>query len=444
MPELCDTNPETRLADAWERAFLAERPSLSLGLFRIAVAATVGLHIFPTFLQMEDNYLSTAFREYNPLFFTTGVLKWVDQNPDWVVWMMAGIFTVAWLAFLLGAFTQIAGFVMDVGCYYFYARNCLHIGTLSYDILLVTVFLMIVTSYPGDSFSLDALIRGDPEPWRRRRPIFIQRLLQLQIAATYFCTGLCKWTASGNWLTDNPYYYLMHSPPMGVIKAFPGRAFLGAHPDLCYAIGIGIILCEMTLPFWLFWRKSRPFAIAAGFIFHVLLVVTMHVPTIFFFLFPPQLLLFVEPESLVAWLERRRERWRLQGPARLIYDGGCGFCRASLARVQALDPTGRIGPVDFRSVNAASLHPALTPEACHARIHLLETNGRLAGGFDAFRRLSLCLPMLWPLAPLLNLPGLGLIGTPVYDWVSRHRFNLLHRFHACEENACVRPDTPVR
>ena len=433
------TTSRTKLAACWERAFLAERPSLSLGLFRVAVSATVGLHIFPTFLHMDDNYLSTAFREYNPMFFTRGVLEWVDRNPDWFVWLMAGVFAVAWLAFLLGAFTQIAGIVMNLGCYYFYARNCLHIGTLSYDILLVTIFLMVVTPYPGDSFSLDALIRGDAQPWRRRRPIFIQRLLQLQLAATYFCTGLCKWTAQGNWLTDNPYYYLVHSPPMGVIKEFPGREFLAARPDLCYAIGIGVILCEMTLPLWLFWRKSRPFAIAAGFVFHILIVVTMHVPTIFLFLFPPMFLLFVEPETGVAWLERRRELWRQRGRARLIYDGGCGFCRASLARIEALDPTGRIEPVDFHSADVASLHSALTPEACHTRMYLLEPTGRLSGGFDAFQRLSLWLPMLWPIAPLLNLPGLGLIGRPVYDWVARNRFNLLHRSHACEQNACVRP-----
>ncbi|MCX6899125.1 MAG: DUF393 domain-containing protein [Verrucomicrobia bacterium] len=162
------------------------------------------------------------------------------------------------------------------------------------------------------------------------------------------------------------------------------------------------------------------------------------------FLFPPMLLLFVEPETLLAWLERRRELWRQRGRARLIYDGGCGFCRASLARILALDPTGRIEPVDFRSVNVARLHPALTPEACHARMYLLEPGGRLDGGFHAFRRLTLWLPMLWPLAPFLNLPGLELIGTPIYDWVSRNRFNLLHRSHTCGKNACVRPHTPPR
>ena len=254
----------------WERWFLEERPSLCLSLFRMAVAASVGLHVIPTFLQMGDNYLSSAFREYNPSFFPFLVLEWVDRSPDWLVWAMAAVFLVSWLGFLLGFFTQASGIVMDLACYYFYARNSLHIGTLSWDILLVTLFLALVTPYPGDSFSLDSLIRGEPEPWRRRRPFFIQRLLQLQLASTYFFTGLAKITADGNWLGDNPYYYLMNSPALGVIKEFPGRWFLAAHPQLCWLIGLGVIAGELNLWWLLYWRRTRPFAIAWGVFFHFL------------------------------------------------------------------------------------------------------------------------------------------------------------------------------
>ena len=39
----------------WSRAFLEKRPSLSLGLFRLAVAWTVGCHMIPSFFHMEDN-----------------------------------------------------------------------------------------------------------------------------------------------------------------------------------------------------------------------------------------------------------------------------------------------------------------------------------------------------------------------------------------------------
>jgi hypothetical protein len=296
------------IGEWWDDFFLRERPSASLGLFRVAVALTVGLHVFPTLLQLRDNYLSTAFREYNPSFFTIGALEWVAGTSDGFVWVMAAVFSLSWSAYLVGFFTWPAGLVMDAACYYFYARNSLHIGTLSWDILLVVVFLMVVTPYPGDSFSIDAWRRGDRPPWRGKRPFFIQRLLQFQLASTYFYTGLHKITGEGNWLIDNPYYYLMHSPPMGVIKDFPLRGLLAQLPQSCWWIGFAVLSIELTMPVWLFWRRSRPYAIAAGFLFHVLLVATMHVPTIFFFLFPPQLLLYVEPEravSVVGVLQRR-------------------------------------------------------------------------------------------------------------------------------------------
>ncbi|MBI5241233.1 MAG: DUF393 domain-containing protein [Elusimicrobia bacterium] len=421
----------------WDRWFLAERPSLCLGWFRVALAAAVGLHVIPSLLQMPDNYLAGTFREYNPSFFPVSVLAWVDRSPDGLVWAMAAVFLAAWLAFLLGLFTQPSGIAMGLACYYFYARNSLHIGTLSWDIMLVTLFLMLATPYPGDCFSLDSLIRGDPEPWQRRRSFFVQSLLRMQLAATYFFTGLAKVAGEGNWLTDNPYYYLMNATTMGVIKDFPGREFLAGQPGLCYAIGLGVVFCELNLWWWLWWRRTRPYAIALGFLFHFLLLATMHVPTNFFFLFPPQLLLFVEPEAVLGWIEARRRAWTIRGRDRLVFDGACGFCRAALARIQALDLFGRLLPVDFRSEDVSALHAGLTPEACHARLQLLEPGGRLCGGFSALRRLSLRLPLLWPLAPWLHLPGLRRLGDPVYDWVARHRFNLLHRFRSCSDNACA-------
>ena len=428
-----------RLERWWEAAFLEERPSVSLSLFRLAVAATVGLHVIPTLLQMKDNYLGTAFREYNPVFFPIPLLAWVDQRSDAFVWAAAAVFLAGWLGFLIGLATPLSGAVMTAACYFFYARNSLHIGTLSWDILLVTVFLMLVTPYPGDSFSVDSLLRGDPDPYLKRRPFFLQRLLQLQIASTYFYTGLNKIAAGGNWLTDNPYYYLMNDPPEGVIKDFIGRSLLAAHPTLCYGIGLGVVAIELTLWVWLFSRRTRPYAIAVAIGFHFLLLFTMHVPTIFFFLFPPQLLLFISPENLTDFLKRRRAAWKQDGRDKVIYDGGCGFCRASLARLSALDPTGRLEPVDSTDLDPASLDRRLTAEAARARLQLLERDGRLSGGFEALQRLSVRLPLLWPLAPLLNLPGADHIGGPAYDWVARNRYVLsgLHRTAACRGNACL-------
>ena len=196
------------LAALWHRACLAERPSVSLSLFRCFVALTVGCHMIPNFIPLADNYLSTAFKTRNVSFFPAPLLELVAQSPDWLVHAMVGCFLITWACFAVGLWSQASCIIMTLTCYYFYALNNLHIGTLSFDILLVTLFLMCLTPYHGDSFSLDALRREQCVISERRRPFFIQRLLQLQMSSTYFYTALNKVTAGGNWLTGNPIYCL--------------------------------------------------------------------------------------------------------------------------------------------------------------------------------------------------------------------------------------------
>lgn len=298
------------MSRCWNHCFLEERPSVSLALFRFALAGTIGLHVVPTFLEMEDNYLSTAFRTYNGSFFPTGVLVWVAHNPDWLVWTMAAVFVAALACYFAGLLTRAGGVMLYLSANYFYARNALHIGTLSWDILLPVFFVMLCSPYPGDSFSVDSLLRGGGEPWRKRRPFFIQRLLQMMLASFYFYTALWKcWPPDGNWLTDHPFYYLMHSPDSGVIKQFPGRSLLAHHPALCTLVERIVLAFEFGAPALLFWRRTRSWAIGLGFLFHLLLVATMHVPTIFLFLFPPMLLLFIDPEKVVSWIERGQAAW---------------------------------------------------------------------------------------------------------------------------------------
>lgn len=421
----------------WFRTFLQERPSVSLSLFRVAVAITVGCHIIPSLFQLADNYLATSFREYNGSFFPLWALRAVDAGPDWVVWAFVWLFAFSWGSFLVGFRTQLAAIVMTASCYFFYARNSLHIGTLSFDILLVTLSLVWVVPYYGDWLSVDAFLRGQATGYATRRPFFIQRLLQLQITWTFWYTCLSKITAGGNWLTDLPYYYLMHYPPLGVVRHFPGREFLAAHPAWCQAIQVGVIICELVMPLLWWFRRTRVVGLVLGVTFQWLLLMTLHVPTIFFFLFPAQMMLFIEPERVVAWIERQREQQMSRGRATLLFDGQCGFCQASVKRLLALDLFGYLNPVDFHTVpNVAALHPRLSPERCKSRMQLIEPKGRLSEGFFSVRNMSLRMPLLWPLAPLLWLPGMGRLGQRAYDWVAARRF-LFHRRPACATNQCT-------
>lgn len=288
----------------WGRAFLEERPSVSLSFFRVAAALTVGFHVLPSFFCLGDNYLRGAFKTFNTSFFTLGVLDFVQASPDGLVIFFVALFCLSWLFFLIGLFSQASCIVLTFCCYYFYALNMFPIGTLSWDILLVTLVLLCVSPYTGDYFSVDALRKKNASAYKTGRPFFVQSLLRMQVAFSYFYTGLYKVTAEGNWLTNNPIYYLMNYPVEGVMKAFLLKDFFARHPQLCYYLGIAIVAWELSMPFLLYCRRTRLSAIFLGFVFHVALILTMDVPAIFFFLFPAQLLLFIEPEDVVGWIER--------------------------------------------------------------------------------------------------------------------------------------------
>src|SRR5271170_5162361 len=294
------------MKNIWNTLFLEERPSIGLSFFRIFVALTVGLHVIPSFFHLDDNYLSTAFKTFNTDFFPVSFVDWVQKSPDSLVIFFVWAFYLTWFCFFIGLFSQISCILMTVCCYYFYALNDFHIGTLSWDILLVTLFLMCLTSYHGDYFSMDALRRGDIEAWRRPRPFFIQRLLQLQIASTFFFTGLYKITGSGNWITGNPIYYLMNYPVQGVTKNFLLKEWMAVHPHFCYVTGLMIVTTEISMPFLLFIPRTRRAAIVLGLCWHILLILTLDVPAIFLFLFPAQMMLFIHPQKITDWIEAKR------------------------------------------------------------------------------------------------------------------------------------------
>jgi len=312
---------------------------------------------------------------------------------------------------------------MVLSCYYFYALNAYHVGTLSWDILLVTLFLMCMTPYHGDYFSVDALRRRDAEAYKRPRPYFLQRLLQLQVGFTFFYTAFYKTTAQGNWITANPIYYIMNYPPSGTAKTFILRDILMYQPEICYWIGISIVVVEFLMIFLLFYHRTRIAAIYLGIVFYITLLLTLDVPATFFFLSPPQLLLFINPDNIMNWIEGKRTYHQsAQNQRQLIYDGNCQFCQKTITKIKVMDLWATLKFINFHDVTEMqTLHPELTEEKVKRRVYLIDERGRISGGFDAFRKLSLSMPMLYPVIPIFFFPGMRFFGNLFYRFFARHR-----------------------
>jgi predicted DCC family thiol-disulfide oxidoreductase YuxK len=105
----------------------------------------------------------------------------------------------------------------------------------------------------------------------------------------------------------------------------------------------------------------------------------------------------------------------------LYYDGDCGFCTTIVQLLARFDFARRVAWIPYQSL---SQPPAGLTWVDLDKAAYIEGGGRLEGGFFAFRRLTLLLPPLLVLAPLMWLPGLRLLGQPAYRLIARNRYRL--------------------
>ncbi len=149
--------------------------------------------------------------------------------------------------------------------------------------------------------------------------------------------------------------------------------------------------------------------------------------------------LFIPLENIIHFIEQRRlfnqERKR-KYPFVLLYDGNCQFCLGSIQKLKVMDIFNTLNYVDLHTVeDFKAMHPELTKEMALSRLHLILPDGKIYKGFGVFQRLSLLMPMLYPLSLLFYFPGMSFIGECFYQLVAKNRY-LFHFSRRCKDNAC--------
>jgi predicted DCC family thiol-disulfide oxidoreductase YuxK len=123
--------------------------------------------------------------------------------------------------------------------------------------------------------------------------------------------------------------------------------------------------------------------------------------------------------------------------AQVLYDGQCPFCIKSVNALKRLDWLHRLHFLDARDPAVLPpREPPLDPDRLLEEMHLLTPDGKqVYHGYGAFRWLAWRLPLLWPLAPLMYIPGVPQLGQKVYLWIARNRFRLV----PCHGGVCKQP-----
>ena len=373
---------------------------------------------------------------------------WADVSR--VFWRPAGIFAllhlpvlpraamaaaaVAWKVLLvasaLGVFTRLStagAFVL--GTYLLGVPNSF--GKVHHaDAILVWAMAVLAVSRCGDGFSVDALVRAARRPRERLErasgeytwPI---RMMWLVMAVIFFSAGVSKIRHSGlRWVTSDALatYFLNANYGLGSGVEPPPTEWalrLSRHPALCSAMAGVSLFFELAVPLALFSRRARRVVIPG------ILAVQVGIGV----LMGPDFLRFAFCYVFwVPWAQLgRRVRVAAEAPRRhhLLYDGSCGVCRRTVAFLARLDLLGRVAfhdaQRDWPAVHAT--FPALRREDCLETMHVVTSSGDVRTGFDAYRAIAWSMPLLWPLAPLLYVPGVPFVGRKVYARVagSRHR-----------------------
>jgi predicted DCC family thiol-disulfide oxidoreductase YuxK len=196
-------------------------------------------------------------------------------------------------------------------------------------------------------------------------------------------------------------------------------------------MGLMTVISEIGMGLILVWRYARYFFPLFCLGMHLGISLFMYID--FWDLFWLQLV-FYDWRAIRLWFADKFLKARAR--VELLYDGLCPLCTKSAVIVRHLDLFRRVDLIDFRKLDVAEFNrahgTALTAEQMQRQMHVVRGN-HVAGGYEAWRALAARLPLLWPIWPLLALPGITHAGRRIYAYVARNRF-ALHCTDTCAAN----------
>ena len=117
----------------------------------------------------------------------------------------------------------------------------------------------------------------------------------------------------------------------------------------------------------------------------------------------------------------------------VLYDGQCRFCRRQIEILRRLDVWGHLRFVSLHDPVVGRDFPELDHDDLMRQMYVVDTSGRARGGAESVRYLSRRLPLLWPIALPLHVPGSMPVWNALYRLVARNRYRIAG---TCAEGTC--------
>lgn len=304
------------IAKGWNAFWFAEGPTVSLGLFRIAFAYVLWREI-PVSIQRNAFAITGGFH-----------LPYLDVIPlvSETTYRLLHTLQYPCIALLgLGLLTRPACGVLFVLQGYLFFADRINFRNHPYFFVLLLLLLLILFLAPtANALSVQAIIRAvrKRRPWwsellGSRCPLTCQRLIQVQVSLVYVYAALHKLNPGylgGLVMQDEIVDKLMMrlQEVLGGILSKASlqsvQAFLN-QPEHLIVPSVLSVMLELTLPFALWHRRTRPFALGVGVLFHLSIAFSMYIVT-FSWAVIGSYLLFLDPETLPRLWHRTVQRIR--------------------------------------------------------------------------------------------------------------------------------------
>jgi len=426
-------------ARGWNAFFFTPADPTPLALIRVAVGALAFWSLLVYGLDLRAFFGSEGGADPDALRFVQGrekPLAWTFWNlvPDAALGPVWVAVLATLLCFTVGLFSRVTAVLAWVILVSTVRRS--PVSQFGFDQAMTTLsFYLAVTGSSGRAVSLDRflarwrLARAEVAPGRRRRdgrwalPSGVPgpsvganlalRLIQLHLCLIYGMAGIAKLQGAA-WWNGLAIWGTLASAEFRLID-FTG---LAAYPWVLNALTHGALALELSYPVLIWVPRLRPLLLALAVGLHVGIGLTAPGLTEFGLAMIAANLAFV-PGPWLRGLVTGPEPGRTAG--RVLYDGACPRCRASMAFITAADPDRLVEPIDLTAVDVKSVHPSLTPEKCLTSMHLVRADGRVLAGYDAVVAIGRWLPLFWPAGWPGGLPGVTWAGHRAYNAVAASR-----------------------
>ena len=122
----------------------------------------------------------------------------------------------------------------------------------------------------------------------------------------------------------------------------------------------------------------------------------------------------------------------------VLFDDECSLCTFQSRVITWLDWFNTVSLLPISSHRVNEVAPRLTRTDLHEAIHCVTPAGRIHRGARCIRHISSRMPLAFPVAAVLWIPGVIYLAEIVYRWVSRNR-HLLSRLFGCKDACAFMP-----